>query len=266
VEGLDLTLKDGQVGALIGESGSGKSSILNGIAGFLPGKRKRGRSPWDWFDQGSQGLTFDGHVSIDNNQIEHLRVEQRAEIGFVMQGGLVYDHLTVFENLAFPLRAKGIRDRTELAHRVRELADEVELGAAAGRTVEELLAQRGRTLSGGERQRVALGRALAKDPRVFLLDEAFANLDPILRRALFTRLLQLVRERQNRCALAATHDLTDLSDVDCIVLLDSPRAAHPRHRRYTRREAGFVRERLSADTEYTRIWEGRMADFITFLN
>jgi multiple sugar transport system ATP-binding protein len=151
VRGVDLAVPDGAFMALVGPSGSGKSTTLHLIAGL---------------DEPSEGtIRFDGEVV-------NARAPRERDVAVVFQSYALYPHKTVFENLAFPLRIAR-EARAEIERRVR--------AAAARLGLERLLERRPRELSGGQRQRVALGRALVRRPRAFLLDEPLSNLDPALR-------------------------------------------------------------------------------------
>ncbi|MFO1302185.1 MAG: ABC transporter ATP-binding protein [Burkholderiales bacterium] len=151
--GLDLAIGEGEFVSLLGPSGSGKSTTLNVLAGLLPA------------DTGS--------VFIGERRVNDLPPDKR-DIAMVFQNYALYPHMTVFENVAFPLRARG-RAMTEpqIAAKVEDVARK--LGVA------DLLARYPRELSGGQQQRIALGRAMVRDPKVFLLDEPLSNLDARLR-------------------------------------------------------------------------------------
>ena len=151
--GLDLQIGDGEFVSLLGPSGSGKSTTLNLLAGLLP--------------------IDDGEVFIGDRCVNGLPPDRR-DIAMVFQNYALYPHMTVFENVAFPLRARG-RKMNDGA--IRDKVERV----AATLGVAELLARYPRELSGGQQQRVALGRAMVRDPKVFLLDEPLSNLDARLR-------------------------------------------------------------------------------------
>lgn len=236
VADLSFSLREGAVLALIGPSGVGKSSVLNAIAGFIPGDGGAGGSIWDWQDEG-EGLRFSGRIVVDGTGIDRTPVERRREIGMVMQGGLVYEHLTVLENVTFPLKISGVRSTARLRAQGISLLQEADLltADASHEETNDLLRQKAGKLSGGQRQRLAIARVLAKSPRVFLLDEAFANLDPILRAELFEQVVQMVRATR-KCAVIVTHDLSDLELVDDVILLGQTGSAHRAAHRFYRRE------------------------------
>jgi multiple sugar transport system ATP-binding protein len=148
---LDLEIRAGEFFTFLGPSGCGKSTLLNLIAGI--------ESP----DAGT--------IYFDDQCINELVPAQR-DVAMVFQSYALYPHMTVRENIAFPLKNKRLA-RTEIDAAVHRTA--AQLG------IESLLARKPRALSGGQRQRVALGRALVRKPRVFLLDEPLSNLDARLR-------------------------------------------------------------------------------------
>ena len=150
---LDLAIGEGEFVSLLGPSGSGKSTTLNLLAGLLP------------IDTGS--------VYIGDRCVNDLPPDRR-DIAMVFQNYALYPHMTVFENVAFPLRARG------RALGEKEIVEKVE-GVANKLGVADLLARYPRELSGGQQQRIALGRAMVRDPKVFLLDEPLSNLDARLR-------------------------------------------------------------------------------------
>jgi ABC-type sugar transport system ATPase subunit len=151
VHDLNLTVNHGELVALVGPSGCGKTTTLGFITGFIRGRTGR--------------ITFDGRDVTD-------LAPQKRGIGYVFQDYAIYPHMTVRENIRFPLDAARIQRRN--AER-----DVDEIAALMG--VGDLLARRPHQLSGGQRQRVALARALVKKPNILLLDEPLSNLDAHLR-------------------------------------------------------------------------------------
>ncbi|MEM7583703.1 MAG: ABC transporter ATP-binding protein [Acidobacteriota bacterium] len=147
---LSLELTEGEILALVGLSGSGKTTALRLLAGFERPDR--------------------GEIRVDGEDVVALEPAQRG-FGMVFQHYALFPHMTVFENVAFGLRAQG--KTGALAERVAEMLELVDLQEFGGRKVSEI--------SGGQQQRVALARALAPEPRVLLLDEPLSNLDPALR-------------------------------------------------------------------------------------
>ena len=151
VDDVSLAVADGEFMVLLGPSGCGKSSVLRMIAGLEP-------------------ITA-GTVSIDGRVINQVAAKDR-DIAMVFQSYALYPHMDVYHNLAFGLRRRGVPP-AEIDRRVRGAAEK--LGLAA------LLARKPHALSGGQRQRVAVGRAIVRDPKVFLFDEPLSNLDASLR-------------------------------------------------------------------------------------
>jgi multiple sugar transport system ATP-binding protein len=151
VDDVSIDIADGEFLVLLGPSGCGKSTTLRMIAGLE--------------------TTSSGSISIGARDVTDLEPADR-NIAMVFQNYALYPHKTVFENLAFGLRMRGVK-RAEIDTRVRR--------AAGVLGIEKLLLRRPRQLSGGQMQRVALGRALVREPEVFLLDEPLSNLDAKMR-------------------------------------------------------------------------------------
>ncbi|MCV7226861.1 ABC transporter ATP-binding protein [Mycolicibacterium komossense] len=175
VSGLDLELADGSMTVLVGPSGCGKTTSLRMLAGL-------------------EEVTS-GTIHIADRDVTRLEPKER-DIAMVFQNYALYPHLSVRENIAFPLRAKRI-DRTEALRRADEIAESLGLGA--------LVARKPKDLSGGQQQRVAIGRAIIREPAVFLFDEPLSNLDAKLRVETRTELLRLQRQL-GITSLYVTHD------------------------------------------------------------
>lgn len=179
---LTLTVHDGEFFVLVGPSGCGKSTLLNLLAGL---------------DQPTAG-----RILFDGSDVTDLEPRER-DVALVFQSYALYPHMTVRENMAFPLtvvpRAKRL-DRKRIEEEVQRVAGI--LGLAA------MLDRRPRELSGGQRQRVALGRALIRKPRLFLLDEPLSNLDAQLRASMRAELLRLHKELKVT-TIYVTHDQTE---------------------------------------------------------
>jgi multiple sugar transport system ATP-binding protein len=175
VRGLDLDIRGGEFLSLLGPSGCGKTTTLRMLA----------------------GLEFPtaGTISIGGRVVNAVPPGER-DIAMVFQSYALYPHMTVAENIAYPLRKRGVA-RPEREERVKRVAEMLQLGA--------LLPRKPRQLSGGQQQRVALGRALVRDPRVFLLDEPLSNLDAKLRHHMRAELIELHR-RLGRTFVYVTHD------------------------------------------------------------
>ncbi|MGD8396976.1 MAG: ABC transporter ATP-binding protein, partial [Candidatus Eiseniibacteriota bacterium] len=175
VDRLSLALEDGELLVLVGPSGCGKSTALRLVAGLETATA--------------------GEIRIDGEVVNGLAPQER-DIAMVFQNYALYPHKTVRGNLAFPLRMM----RMERAERERRIARTAGLLG-----LEPLLERRPRQLSGGQRQRVAMGRALVRDPRVFLLDEPLSNLDAKLRVEIRAEIAELQR-RIGITTLYVTHD------------------------------------------------------------
>jgi multiple sugar transport system ATP-binding protein len=175
IDGLDLEVTSGEFLVLLGPSGCGKSTLLHALAGLLE--------------------IAGGSVEIDGVDQTWAGPRER-NIGMVFQSYALYPTMTVAGNLSFGLRARGM-PRAEVDVRVQR--------AAALLQLEPLLSRRPAQLSGGQRQRVAIGRALMRDARVYLLDEPLSNLDANLRASL-RRELKLLHQRLGATMIYVTHD------------------------------------------------------------
>jgi len=175
VAGIDLDVADGEFLVLVGPSGCGKSTLLRLIAGL--------ETPTA------------GRVQLDGADVTDVP-PQRRDLAMVFQSYALYPHMTVRQNLGYGLRVRGVEPAT-IAERLRNVAESLEL--------EPLLDRKPAQLSGGQRQRVALGRAMVRDPKAFLLDEPLSNLDPALRLQARTELLHLHR-RLGATVVYVTHD------------------------------------------------------------
>jgi multiple sugar transport system ATP-binding protein len=175
VRDLTLDVADGELMVLVGPSGCGKSTVLRLIAGL--------ETPTS------------GRLTIGGADVTDVP-PQRRDLAMVFQSYALYPHKTVRENLAFGLQTRG--------HGPAAIAERV-AGAAVSLDLEPLLDRRPAQLSGGQRQRVALGRAIVREPRAFLLDEPLSNLDPLLRVATRAE-LALLHRRLGATMVYVTHD------------------------------------------------------------
>jgi len=174
----DLTIRDGELFILVGPSGCGKSSLLKIIVGL------------------ERPTT--GEVRVDGEVVTGRDPKDR-NMAMVFQSYALYPHMSVRENMAFPLKLAKL-DKAAIAERVKRAAGILELG--------ELLERKPAALSGGQRQRVAMGRAIVRQPAVFLLDEPLSNLDAKLRVQMRTELARLQR-RLTTTTVYVTHDQTE---------------------------------------------------------
>jgi multiple sugar transport system ATP-binding protein len=175
VDGVSLSVREGEFLVLLGPSGCGKTTLLRMVAGLEK--------------------QTSGDIVIGGRVVNELPPRER-KIAMVFQSYALYPHMTVEKNIAFPLKAQGA-PKESIAARVRE--------AAAMFGIERLLGRKPRQLSGGERQRVALARATVREPDVFLLDEPLSNLDAKLR-TLARDELQHFQRRLGTTTLYVTHD------------------------------------------------------------
>ncbi len=195
VSDLDLELPDGSLTVLVGPSGCGKSTSLRMLAGLE--------------------TVSSGTITIGDRDVTHLAPRDR-DVAMVFQNYALYPHLTVRENIAFPLRASKT-PRPEALRRADEVAESLGLGALAGRKPKDL--------SGGQQQRVAIGRAIIRQPSVLLFDEPLSNLDAKLRVETRTELLQIQR-RLGITSLYVTHDQEEAMTLsDRMVVMRDGRAA-----------------------------------------
>jgi ABC-type sugar transport system ATPase subunit len=186
---LDLTIHAGEMVVLVGPSGCGKSTTLRIVAGL------------------EEATT--GQVFVDGRDVTHVPPAQR-DIAMVFQSYALYPHMTVFENLAFALRIRKLGER--------EIRDKV-LAVARSLGIHEYLERRPKALSGGQRQRVAIGRAVVRDPKVFLFDEPLSNLDAKLRGDMRREIARIHRDSRTT-SLYVTHDQVEaMTLADRIVVL-----------------------------------------------
>ncbi|GGA02998.1 sugar ABC transporter ATP-binding protein [Elstera cyanobacteriorum] len=175
LKGIDITLEPGGFLVLVGPSGCGKSTLLNTIAGL-------------------EGIS-DGHISIDGQIVNDLHPSKR-DIAMVFQSYALYPTMSVGENIAFALEMRGVPKAERMAA-VQKVAKVLQ--------IEHLLSRKPGQLSGGQRQRVAMGRALVREPRVFLFDEPLSNLDAKLRVDMRTEIKRL-HQRTGATIVYVTHD------------------------------------------------------------
>ncbi|MDD4095513.1 MAG: sn-glycerol-3-phosphate ABC transporter ATP-binding protein UgpC, partial [Oscillospiraceae bacterium] len=178
VSDFNLEIADKEFVILVGPSGCGKSTTLRMIAGL-------------------EDVT-EGEVYIDNRLVNDVLPKDR-DIAMVFQNYALYPHMTVFDNMAFGLKIRKV-PKDEIKRRVNEAAKILE--------IEHLLNRKPKALSGGQRQRVALGRAIVRDPKVFLMDEPLSNLDAKLRVQMRVEITKL-HQRLQTTIIYVTHDQTE---------------------------------------------------------
>lgn len=189
VNGVTLQIPDRQFTVLVGPSGCGKSTLLRMIAGL---------------EEISSGT-----ISIGGRVVNNVAPKDR-DVAMVFQNYALYPHMSVYENMAFGLRLRGVA-RPEIDRRVRSTADLL--------AIADLLQRKPRQLSGGQAQRVAVGRAIVRQPQVFLFDEPLSNLDAQHRTAMRRELTRLHRQLQATMILV-THDQVEAMTLgDQIVVL-----------------------------------------------
>ena len=189
IHGIDVAIADGEFVVLVGPSGCGKSTLLRMIAGL-------------------ENITS-GEISIGDRVVNTLPPKER-DVAMVFQNYALYPHMTVAANLGFSLKLRGA-DKQEISARVTRAADILGLGSYLERFP--------RQLSGGQRQRVAMGRAIVRDPQVFLFDEPLSNLDAKLRVQMRTEIKKL-HQRLNTTTVYVTHDQIEaMTMADRIVVM-----------------------------------------------
>lgn len=190
IDNIDLEIKDKEFIVLVGSSGCGKSTILRLISGL-------------------EEITS-GDILIDYKIVNSTHPKDR-DIAFVFQSYALYPHMNVYENIAFGLKMRKF-DKKYIDEKVRSVAKSLNL--------EDLLDRKPKQLSGGQRQRVALGRAIVRNPKVFLMDEPLSNLDANLRVQMRSEIKKLHKNLQTTFVYV-THDQTEaLTMGDRIVILD----------------------------------------------
>lgn len=194
LDGISFQLEKGDILALLGPSGSGKTTLLRSVAGL--------ERP----DAGK--ITLRGNIVFDGASALEVPAEKRG-LGLVFQSYAIWPHRTVFENVAYGLRLRGIQE-SEIERRVGEVLERLSLNAMAQRHPHQL--------SGGQQQRVALARALVYNPPVLLLDEPLSNLDAKLREEARTWLRELIKQIGSS-ALYVTHDQVEALAISDRVLL-----------------------------------------------
>src|ERR1700761_8295625 len=193
IKGVDVDVADGQFCVLVGPSGCGKSTLLRMVAGL-------------------ETITS-GEIDIGGRIVNQVEPADR-DIAMVFQNYALYPHMSVYNNMAYGLRNRGMA-KPEIDTRVQEAARILELTP--------MLDRKPRQLSGGQRQRVAMGRAIVRQPKVFLFDEPLSNLDAKLRIAMRVEIRKLQR-RLSTTAIYVTHDqLEAMTLSDVLVVMNAGR-------------------------------------------
>ncbi|MBO3758332.1 sn-glycerol-3-phosphate ABC transporter ATP-binding protein UgpC [Ciceribacter sp. L1K22] len=192
IHGVDLEIRQGEFVVFVGPSGCGKSTLLRMIAGL-------------------EDITS-GEMWIDGQKVNDVPPSKRG-IAMVFQSYALYPHMTVYDNMAFGMRIAG-ESREEIDRRVKS--------AAAILQLEPYLDRLPKALSGGQRQRVAIGRAICRDPKVFLFDEPLSNLDAALRVATRIEIAKLNESMPDTTMIYVTHDQVEaMTLADRIVVLSA---------------------------------------------
>jgi sn-glycerol 3-phosphate transport system ATP-binding protein len=190
IKGVNVDVGDGQFCVLVGPSGCGKSTLLRMVAGLE--------------------TVTGGEIDIGGRIVNQIEPADR-DIAMVFQNYALYPHMSVFNNMAYGLRNRGMKE-AEIKSRVDEAARVLELTS--------MLDRKPRQLSGGQRQRVAMGRAIVRQPKVFLFDEPLSNLDAKLRIAMRVEIRKLQR-RLNTTSIYVTHDqLEAMTLADILVVMN----------------------------------------------
>ncbi|WP_337270508.1 ABC transporter ATP-binding protein [Oryzifoliimicrobium ureilyticus] len=190
VHGIDLEIEPGEFTVFVGPSGCGKSTLLRMIAGLEP--------------------ISGGSLFLDGERMNDVPAARRG-IAMVFQSYALYPHMTVYKNLAFGLETSGMKKK-DIEPRVERAAEVLQ--------IKQLLARKPKQLSGGQRQRVAIGRAIVREPNIFLFDEPLSNLDAELRVQMRVEIAKL-HQRLGNTMIYVTHDQVEaMTMADKIVVLN----------------------------------------------
>lgn len=200
LDGVDIRFPRGEITAILGKSGTGKSVLMKHIIGI--------------FEPDEGEILFDGRDIVGLSYDEKREVRRR--LGYLFQDAALFDSMTVEENIAFPLvEVLNIRDKKEIQRRVQKMLDWVQLSGIESKMPDEL--------SGGMRKRVGLARTLASEPEVMLFDEPTTGLDPILGESVH-QLIQRVNEELDITCIIITHDIVGSFELaDTIAFLHEGR-------------------------------------------
>ncbi|MBA4348565.1 MAG: ABC transporter ATP-binding protein [Thermodesulfovibrio sp.] len=188
LNGIDLTIADKEVTAIIGKSGSGKSVFLKHLIGLLKPEK--------------------GNILIDGEDITKLSGREldkvREKLGVLFQGGALFDSLTVFENVAFPLKEKTKLSRKEIQEKVLQALEDVGLRGMEKKYPAEI--------SGGMKKRVALARALITEPTIVLFDEPTTGLDPIILHSIH-KLIMMTHKKYGFTGIIISHEIPEIFEI-----------------------------------------------------
>ena len=200
LDGINLEMPAGQITVVIGKSGVGKSVLLKHLVGLL--KPDRGR------------VIIDG---LDLSQAKGRQLQEfRKRIAVLFQGGALFDSLSVFDNIAFPLREKTRLAEKEIAKRTWERLEQMHLAPEVAKKFPD-------ELSGGMKKRVAMARAMIQEPEIILFDEPVTGLDPPMTNTVF-HLIKKTHEESGYTALVVSHDIPDVFQVaDMVAMLHKGR-------------------------------------------
>lgn len=188
LDGLNLEIPSGQITAIIGPSGEGKSVLLKHMIGLL--------RP----DSGSVRVAGEDITRMGRGELNRVR----EKFGMLFQNAALFDSLTVFENVAFPLQEKTRLSEPEITERVRDALSHVGLAGVDAKYPDEL--------SGGMKKRVGLARALLMDPRIILFDEPTTGLDPVICRAIH-QMIQQTHAKFGYTAVVVSHEIPEIFDI-----------------------------------------------------
>ena len=189
VEDFTLTIPDGDLAGIVGPSGCGKSTTLRMIAGLIP--------------------ATSGSIILDGREISKVSTRDR-DIAMVFQNYALYENMTVFGNIAFPLKIRK-EEKEQIIEKVTGISKILK--------IEDLLDRRPKTLSGGEKQRVAMGRALVRNPKLFLMDEPLSNLDARLKTELREEIKRIQRKLGTTTIYVTDDQVEAMSSADTLIVL-----------------------------------------------